>query len=178
MSNRKSYPFYQGIWRKLKKNYYQLIRSKGATSIIARSFAIGLLVEFVTLPTLGLAFLLLYPLIRLFKGVFSVALIGFLMGKLILPIFLYLNFHVGEFLIGKKVGKVLSHEIHSYFSLTFIKERGLTFLLGSFINGVIVASISYFLVYYGLAAYRKAKEKRIQARQEQRAKATLGVEEL
>lgn len=164
----------------MKKNYYQLIRSKGATSIIARSFAIGLLIEFITLPTLGLAFLLLYPLIRLFKGTFSVALIAFVFGKLILPIFLYFNFHVGEFLVGKKVGKAISHELHSYFTITFIKEKGLAFLLGSSINGIIVASISYFLVYYALSFYRKSKEKRVRDRQERRLKAAagLGIDEI
>ncbi|HZG15891.1 MAG TPA: DUF2062 domain-containing protein, partial [Candidatus Bathyarchaeia archaeon] len=54
------------MWRKLirkaKYEYYKLIRMKGAPSFIARGFSVGMFVEFITLPTFGLAFLLLYPL--------------------------------------------------------------------------------------------------------------------
>ncbi|WP_027415965.1 DUF2062 domain-containing protein [Aneurinibacillus terranovensis] len=155
----KSYTFPQRVGRKIKHEYYKLIRNKGALSIVARSFAIGLFIEFVTLPTFGIAFLALFPLIRLFGGITSIALIGFLLGKVILPVFFYLNFNVGRFLIGRDVGNTVSHELHHTFSLAFFKEKGLALLMGSFVDGLIMAGISYFVVYFFLLVYRKRKER-------------------
>jgi uncharacterized protein len=179
MKKKKSYTFFQGLWRKMKKNYYQLIRSQGATSIIARSFAIGMAIEFITLPTVGLAFLLLFPLIKLFRGVFSVALIGFLMGKIFLPLFFVLNYSVGEFIIGKEKGPVAHSEATHSFFLQFVGQKGLAYLTGSFVNGCIVASLSYVLVYLALSAYRKGKEKRMRLRQEQKSRLLkIDIEEI
>ena len=55
------------LYRKLKYQYVKLLRTKGAPSIIARSFSLGIFIEFITLPTLGIAFLFLYPLNRLLR---------------------------------------------------------------------------------------------------------------
>lgn len=44
------------LYRKLKLEYYKLIRMKGAPSFVARGFSVGIFVEFITLPTFGLAF--------------------------------------------------------------------------------------------------------------------------
>lgn len=160
MTNKKTYSFLQGLWRKIKLKYYQLMRSKGGTSTIARSFAIGMVIEFITLPTFGLAFFLLFPLIKWFRGVWSVALIGFIMGKLILPLFLVLNYGVGEKLLSR-------WEFPSLF-MGGVGQKGIAFLVGSFVDGVVMAVVCYFLVTYALTVYRKTKEKKRAFRQNQK----------
>ncbi|BAU29227.1 hypothetical protein DFP93_1176 [Aneurinibacillus soli] len=155
---------WQNLFRKLKYQYLKLLRSQGAPSIIARSFSLGIFIEFLTLPTLGAAFLLLYPLIRLVRGSFAASLIGFIMGKFVLPVFFVLNMSVGNFIVGKKldhqhVNGHLHH--HSFLSaVQFVKEKGITLFVGSAVNGTVTAILCYILVFYGLQFYRKRKEKR------------------
>lgn len=155
---------WRNLFRKLKYQYLQLLRSKGAPSIIARSFSLGIFIEFITLPTLGAAFLLLYPLIRLARGSFAASLIGFIMGKFVLPVFFVINMSVGNFIVGKKfdqphVNEHLHH--HSLLSaVQFVKEKGITLFVGSLVNGTITAILCYVLVFYGLQFYRKRKEAR------------------
>jgi uncharacterized protein (DUF2062 family) len=122
---------------------------------------------------MGIAFLLLYPLIKLFRGMFSVALIAFAMGKTMVPIFWVLDYKVGSFLLNKRanVDHPLPHSDNPLFSLEAIKEdpsvllevvseKGLIFLTGSTVNGIIIASLFYGLVYWSLGAYRKRKDQR------------------
>ena len=169
------------LGRSLKLKYLYLLRSKGAPSIIARSFAIGLFIEFITLPTMGIAFLLLYPLIKLFRGMFGIALIAFAMGKTMVPIFWVLDYKVGSFLLNKRasVDHPLPRSDNPLFSFEAIKEnpavllevvsdKGLIFLTGSTVNGIIIASLCYGLVYWSLGAYRKRKEQRKEHRKELR----------
>lgn len=162
---------FSSVWRKLKYNYIKLIRSKGAPHIIARSYAIGVFVEFITLPTLGLAFLLMYPIIRLVKGNFAVALIGFTLNKAVVPIFWVLDYKVGSFILNKKINGPLLHELDFFHLLTtslhnplelvhLFGDLCLIFLVGSSINGFLMAWVWYFIVFNGINIYRKAREER------------------
>ncbi|WP_134702712.1 DUF2062 domain-containing protein [Ammoniphilus sp. YIM 78166] len=139
--------------RKIKLEYLKLIRSKGATTVIARSFAIGMFIEFITLPTMGLAFFLLYPFMKVFRGSLPVALIGFVMGKFIVPFFLVLNYKVGALLVDP--GSSGAPALH--LSLQSLKENGLVFLTGSAIDGLVISLVCYGLVYGALVFYRKRK---------------------
>jgi len=128
-----------------------------------------MVVEFITLPTFGLAFFLLFPLIKLFRGVFSVALIGFIMGKLILPVFMVLNYGVGEKLLGEPaVADEISQNVEQSFFMHYIGQKGLAYLLGSFVNGCIMAVVCYLLVTYALTMYRKSKDKKRHLRQNEK----------
>ncbi|CEH29786.1 hypothetical protein AM501_24605 [Aneurinibacillus migulanus] len=151
------------LYRKVKYQYVKLLRSKGAPSIVARSFALGIFIEFITLPTLGSAFLLLYPLNLLIRGSFAASLIGFVMGKFVLPIFFVPNLSVGNMLVGSKFGAA-AHGHMGHMGLValweFVKEKGVAFLVGSATNGTIVAIICYALVFYALQLYRKKRENR------------------
>lgn len=151
---------WRNLGRRLKFEYLKLIRSNGAASKIALSFALGMFIEFITLPTVGLAFLLLYPLVRLCKGLFSVSLIGFALGKLLVPVFLVLNYKVGSFLLQSKQAMLHTVKGQSFFSLESLSQNGLVFLSGSAFNGLLVATVCYGLVYLVLAMYRKQKEVR------------------
>ena len=154
------------LFRKLKYQYLKLLRSKGAPSIVARSFSLGMFIEFITLPTLGAAFLLLYPLILLVRGNFAASLIGFIMGKFILPLFFVLNMSVGNLIMGNELGQQANEQLdHASLSgfwsiLQFVKEKGIALFVGSLANGAVMAIICYILVFYGLQLYRKRKEAR------------------
>lgn len=162
---------FSGLWRKIKYNYIKLIRSKGAPHIIARSYAVGVFIEFITLPTLGLAFLLMFPIIRWIKGNFAVALIGFTLNKAIVPIFWVLDYKLGSFILNKKITGPLLHEFDLFQLLTallhnpvdLIRVFGdlcLIFLVGSSINGFIMAWVWYFVVFNAINFYRRAREKK------------------
>ncbi|WP_325049978.1 DUF2062 domain-containing protein [Cohnella faecalis] len=63
--------------------------------MVAMGFAIGIAVEMFTLPTLGFAFVLIFPLVYLFKGNLPAALVGFVVGKVIYLPMAILNTMVG-----------------------------------------------------------------------------------
>ncbi len=149
------------LYRKLKYQYLKLLRTKGAPSIIARSFSLGIFIEFITLPTLGIAFLFLYPLNRWLRGNFAASLIGFIMGKFILPIFFVINMSVGTMLVNGKTTHVQQIEESGYTTMIqLIKTKGIAFFLGSATTGLIVAILCYMFVFYGLILYRDRKKKR------------------
>lgn len=142
------------ISRWLKYHYLKLLRVPGAPHFIAKGFAIGMFVEFITLPTLGLAFLLIFPLTRLFAGSLPAALIGFLLGKLLLPFFLAINVHVGNLWLGYDT---LAKQFEEAISLQLLKQFGLPLILGSAINGAIIAIIGYFIVKILLIRYQNKR---------------------
>ncbi|WP_139491276.1 DUF2062 domain-containing protein [Brevibacillus dissolubilis] len=158
------------LYRKLKLEYYKLVRMKGAASFIARGFSIGMFIEFITLPTIGTAFLLLYPLNVLFRSSFSASLIAFVIGKILLPLFMYTNKQVGNLVMGKHIVEEPVHHGHHappLFSADWFYDKwewflnfGITYLVGSAVVGLVVAIASYFLVYGALVYYRKKRAKR------------------
>ncbi|MEJ8546794.1 DUF2062 domain-containing protein [Brevibacillus borstelensis] len=153
------------IFRKMKYEYYKLIRMKGAPSFVARGFSVGIFVEFITLPTFGLAFLLLFPLVKLFRCSLPAGLIGFVIGKMVLPIFMVLNYRLGYSIVGKPLQEHLEHNNESIGGwLVWMKEKGLAYFTGSAVMGLIVAIGSYFLVYSALQWYRRKRARRVPAR--------------
>lgn len=142
------------VYRKIKYYFLKLLRLRANPSIVARGFALGILIEFITLPTLGLAFLLLYPLAIFLRANFAASFIGFISGKFLMLFFLYWNYRVGNLLVGTKISEEVEHISH-FISLAMLKEKGLAFFLGSIVNGFIVALISYIIVYYLLLLYKK-----------------------
>ncbi|USG67277.1 DUF2062 domain-containing protein [Brevibacillus ruminantium] len=149
------------IYRKMKYEYYKLIRMKGAPSYVARGFSVGIFVEFITLPTFGLAFLLLFPLVKLFRCSFPAALIAFVIGKMVLPVFMVLNYRLGYSIIGRPLKEHLEHNNESVGGwLVWMKEKGLAYFTGSAVMGLVVAIGSYFLVFAALQLYRRKRAKR------------------
>lgn len=142
--------------QKLKAEYYKLLHASGSPTMIARGFALGLFIEFLTLPTLGIAFFLLYPLAAWFRTSFSVSLIGFVMGKFLVPVFFYWSYLVGSKLIPMKQS-IVGVTPSNHFSIAWMKESGLAFLSGSVVIGSIVALVSFIIIYYILLYYRKRK---------------------
>jgi uncharacterized protein len=152
--------------RWLKYKYMMLIRAKGGASIVAMGFAIGLAIEMFTLPTLGFAFVLIFPLCYMLRGNMPAALIGFVVGKIIYIPMMYPNSKVGGWLLPK----------HLRFHLPVVPDwfdhllvTNLKLIVGGMVDGVILGLICYFPIKYSINAYkvkRKDKRKIIRARTE------------
>lgn len=151
----------RNIYRKLKYQFIKLLRATGAPSIIARSFSLGIFIEFITLPTLGMAFLLLYPLNILFRGNFAASIIGYIIGKFIFPLFFVINMKVGTWLTNGKAAHIQQIGESSQSTIfTLVKTKGIAFFVGSATTGLVLALFCYGLVFYGLIHYRNHKKKR------------------
>jgi uncharacterized protein (DUF2062 family) len=144
--------------RWLKYKYMLLIRAKGGASMVAMGFAIGLAIEMFTLPTLGFAFVLIFPLCYLLRGNMPAALIGFVVGKIIYIPMMYPNTKVGGLILPK----------HLTFHLPIVPDwfdnllvTNLKLIVGGIVDGVILGIICYFPIKYSINAYKaKRKDKR------------------
>jgi uncharacterized protein (DUF2062 family) len=148
-----------GFKRFVKLKYLLLLRSPGGAKMIAKGFSIGLAVEFITLITFGLAFFLIFPLLKLLKGSLPSAMIGFLFGKLILPLFLPIGIMLGETVFG--------FETHIKYTLPFGKVIDLADYLNTFLGmlclGTIMGLLAYYPIYFATLKYQQARlEKRKQ----------------
>ncbi|MNI34085.1 hypothetical protein D3C73_880640 [compost metagenome] len=156
-------------WKKIRRwtkyKYLQLLRAKGGPSMVAMGFSIGLMVEMFTLPTGGLAFFLIFPLIYLLRGNLAGALIGFVFGKIIYIPFAFLNKLVGEWIISQHFKQYLVHLLPSW--LSKLVMMNLDLIVGGMIDGAILGLIAYFpikylLNYHGTRRLEKRKWRKAQ----------------
>ncbi len=154
----------QSLVRWLKYKYILLLRAKGGASIVAMGFAIGIAVEMFTLPTLGVAFVLIFPLCVMLRGNLPAALIGFVIGKIIYIPMMYPNSKVGGWILPKHLS------IHLPLVPEWINRLLLTnlkLIVGGMVDGALLGLLCYFPIRYSLNVYkarRKDKRKLIRAR--------------
>lgn len=150
------------VYRKFKYEYYKLLRMKGAPSFVALGFALGMFIEFVTLPTFGIAFLLLFPLARLLRCSTPSAIVGFVSGKLLLPLFFIPIYQIGYAITGS-AAKAARPAPAVFWQewLVWIKEKGIAYLTGSAITGMFIALASYLVVFAVLRWFRQKKTRRL-----------------
>src|SRR5690348_7446415 len=143
-------------WLKLK--YLLLLRAKGGPEMVAKGFSIGLAIEMITLPTIGLAFLLIFPLVYYLRASFSGALIGFVFGKLIYIPTALINFRVGRLILSEH----FAHKIHFHpHWLESMVKMNIYLIVGGVIVGSLLGLIIYYPIKYILEIYAaKRKEKR------------------
>jgi len=159
-------------WKSTKRwfryKYLMLLRAKGGPSKVARGFSIGLAVEMFTLPTGGLAALLILPLVYVMRANLAGALIGFLFGKLIYIPFAFLNKHVGEILVPKPVKYYLLHiSPHLPHLLVKFIRSGLDLLVGGMVIGAVLGLIMYFPVVLLLQYHANRRKEKRRLRKEQ-----------
>ncbi|WJH34946.1 DUF2062 domain-containing protein [Paenibacillus aurantius] len=144
-------------WLKLK--YLLLLRAKGGPAKVAKGFGIGLFVEMFTLPTGGLAAVLILPLVYLFRASLPGALIGFLFGKIIYVPMMFLNKKVGSLVVPK--GFV--HHIHFQpHWLEKLLKGAMDLIVGGMIVGAVLGVLVYFPIKLLLGLYTaRRKEKRL-----------------
>lgn len=152
-------PFYVRIKRWFKYKYLLLTRAKGGPALVALGFSIGLAVEMFTLPTAGLAFFLIFPLIYLFRASMAAALIGFVFGKVIYIPMSFLNRMVGGWVMPRGIRAQLLTVLPDWLD-TFIRFN-LKLFVGGVIDGALLGFIFFFPIKWLLEWYdHKRKDKR------------------
>lgn len=135
---------YERLKRWIKYKYLQLLRAKGGPSIVAKGFSIGLAIEMFTLPTFGLAALLILPLVYLFRASLPAALIGFLFGKVIYIPMAFLNRKVGARFVPDHFLEGVHFHSHWLNHLIHILRNTIELIVGGMVVGVILGVILYF----------------------------------
>lgn len=170
-TSKKTYSFFQRIWRMLKFHYYKLLRSPEGAKTVSRGFAIGFALEMLVIYTASLIYLIFYPIVRIARGSFPAAVIGNIIGKVsFLPVFLFpFAYAIGKMLYPFEI-KVMHHKaftISDLFSrnifilLKSLLQSEVYVLIGMTILGVLFGVISYFIVYY---LYEKNRKLRLDRR--------------
>ncbi|MEB3102451.1 DUF2062 domain-containing protein [Ferviditalea candida] len=129
--------------RWLKYKYLLLLRAKGGPSMVAKGFSVGLAVEMFTLPTMGLAFFLIFPFVYIFRASLAGALLGFVFGKIIYIPFAFLNSKVGGLLVNHHFMKYLHFFPGWMEKVIFVNMK---LIVGGIINGTLLGLVMYFPV--------------------------------
>ncbi|OPA76687.1 hypothetical protein BVG16_16065 [Paenibacillus selenitireducens] len=161
---RRNIKWVNGMKRWLKYKYLMLIRARGGGAKVAKGFSIGIAIEMFTLPTAGLAFFFIFPLVYLLRASFASALIGFVFGKIIYIPFSFLNGMVGGMLLPKHV------HIHIPYVPEWINRfmmYNLKLIVGGIVDGILLGLILYLPVkwlidYVGNKRKEKRKTRRLQ----------------
>ncbi|MBL0385693.1 DUF2062 domain-containing protein [Tumebacillus sp. ITR2] len=148
--------------RWLKYKYLQLLRAKGGPSKVAMGFSIGLAIEMFTLPTFGLAALLIIPAVYLLRGSLPAALLGFLFGKIIYLPMAFLNRKIGALIVPDNLlAGVRFHHLHWLNHFIHIIDEALDLIVGGMIVGAALGLIAYYPVRKLLQIYMERRlEKR------------------
>lgn len=149
----------RNVKRWFKYKYLQLTRATGGPSIVALGYSIGLAVEMFTLPTAGLAFFLIFPLIYLFRASMAAALIGFVFGKIIYLPMTYVHIRVGNWILPHGTRKHLWAFLPDW--LDYFVKSNLKLLVGGVVDGIVLGILFYFPIKWLLMFYNaKRKQKR------------------
>ncbi|TVY11289.1 DUF2062 domain-containing protein [Paenibacillus cremeus] len=135
-------PFLATLKAKIVKNWKELLSDPAGPHVVALSYAIGVLALLLTLPTLGLAVLLMIATIRWTKLSMTAALIGYFFTKLI-------AFPLAPLEI--MIGRVLLHEDfnpmnHRWEWARGLLRKGAELVVGASIMGLGLAVIFYFVI--------------------------------
>lgn len=154
----------RGMARWFKYKYLQLSRAKGGAAKVAAGFSIGLAVEMFTLPTLGLAFFLIFPLVYMFRASLAGALIGFVFGKVIYIPVAFLNAKVGGFILPPRFNEWISVLPHWLEKMLALNAK---LIVGGIVNGTLIAVLLYFPLKQLLQLYTAKRTERRRLRREQ-----------
>lgn len=143
----------------MKYKYKLLFRAKGGPSKVARGFSIGLALEMITLPTFGLAAVLIIPLVYLMRSSLAGALVGFVFGKIIyVPVAFFVNRRIGNWLVPENIDKYI--QFLPNWLETIVKSE-INLIVGGAIVGLLLGFMTYLPVRILLETYtHRRKEKR------------------
>lgn len=154
------------IFRLVKIYYIKIIRSNGTSHGIAMSIALGLFVGcFLPIGTQTLPVIFFAIILRLDKLLAFIA--SWICNPYTVPLMYPLFCYTGSKVLG--LGLTLSQiekdvlKITHSFSWNALKDLGLelgvSFFIGGFIYGGVIALIGYFITFYFIARYRKRKKR-------------------
>lgn len=165
------------LTRALKLNFLKLLRAPGGAHKVSTGFAIGFGLELIVISTASLIYLVFYPIVRLSGGSLPAAIVGNVIGKLtFLPILLMpLAKQIGSWILpAHSMGQGPVHESAlmelfrgNWSALSELLLGGLDILAGMSVFGVILGSISYFVVkFFYVRALRRRHERRLEKRRQ------------
>lgn len=156
----------RGAGRWFKYKYILLSREKGGAAKVAAGFSIGLAVEMVTLPTFGLAFFLIFPLVYLFRANFAGALIGFVFGKIIYIPVAFVNALVGGIIVPSRFNEWISFLPMWLEKMLYVNAK---LIAGGIIDGTVIALLVFFPLKRLLELYTLKRSEKRRVRREQMA---------
>lgn len=148
----------RNIKRWLKLKYTELMRAPGGPSFVALGFAIGIAIEMITLPTYGLAFFLIFPLVYWLRASLTGALIGFVAGKIIYLPIAFVNTIVGGWILSDKLNPHIPYAPHWLDHALLVNMK---LIVGGTIDGLLLGFLFYFPVRFAIHYMaEKRREKR------------------
>jgi len=130
--------------REIKYYYLKYKRTKDTPKSIARGIAMGISLDF--FPTFGLGLILAFFIAGLFKANRPAAVLAAIAGKWAIPFFYYLNYKIGKLFTGMGFVRYGAFDPKMMFQVINFKNLSYAFLVGSFINGIVVALVTYYVV--------------------------------
>jgi uncharacterized protein len=143
--------------RWFRHKFVMLMRAPGGPSIVALGFSIGIAIEMITLPTFGLAFFLMFPLVYLLRASMAGALVGFVVGKIIFIPIAFISGMIGGLILPEHLRvhiPFLPHFVNKFITIN------LKLIVGGSINGIILGLLFYFPVKYGIAFFTERRRKK------------------
>jgi len=134
--------------------YYLLkfLRLNGSPRKVALGFSLGVCMNFY--PTFGFGLALAAVLAGLMRANITASLLGDTLFKFLFPVFFYLNYTVGDLIIGHRaigsLGAGRSEWPHHDWTHT-----SQAFCLGMVLNTLILGTILYFLTHWLFLNYRQ-----------------------
>lgn len=135
--------------------YYLLkfLRLNGSPRQVALGFAMGVCMNFY--PTFGFGLAMAAVLAGLLRANIAASLLGDTLFKWLFPVFFYLNYVVGQILIGQADHSSISSTSMWSWSGQNWAEVSKVFFIGMGINTLILGPILYFLALWMIINYRR-----------------------
>ncbi len=155
--------------RRFRLDYLKILRTSGAPGQVARGVAYGIFIELLFFPTLGLGFLLFYPLNHFLRGHYAASLAGFVFAKLFAFLTIPPSILLGKWILGVNVSVDMIDRASfsaSMKSLWALLKGGqlLEFLgawtVGAAIFGVVLGAAGFWLSWSGLKNYQARRHAR------------------
>ncbi len=155
--------------RRIKYYLLKLFRLQDSSKAVAGGIAWGVFVHFY--PTCGFGALLAVGLAGLFRANLIAATLGWAISMPLFPLFFYLNYLMGDLLLGQSPAMVhQSLHVATVVELRELLYVGQAFLIGSAMNGLIVVTLTWWVLYLLLKRYRTTALKFIRKKLRARAK--------
>ncbi|MDB5053056.1 MAG: hypothetical protein JWM44_1106 [Bacilli bacterium] len=140
---------------KIASKWHELLNDPEGPHLVAMSFAIGVISEMLTIPTVGIAFVLMIVIVKWLKFSMSSALVGYFFTKIV---------YIPLAPLELKIGKSLLHEnfnphAHKWAWARGVLHKDAELLLGSVIIGGVLAVICFFVIRQILVLKLKRKSK-------------------
>lgn len=147
--------------RYLTLQYLKILRIKDSPAQIAKGVALGVAIDFLPLPFISI--FISYIVAKFFKFNTLAAVSTTILFKGAIPFFYGLNIAVGKILKGNPPDSLTIEPTQvdtSFFDFEKLKHASDVFLLGSFLNALIVGISVFLLVRWALEKRRERRLKR------------------